>query len=77
MKLSKMMHVVSWLFGWAGLFALIGAWVAGENGRFLGFLQGHLFNDAIVFELMAIAASVCTQTRMQLEKDNPGKLNVL
>ncbi len=77
MKLSKMMHVVSFIFGWAGLFALIGAWIAGDGGTFIGFSQAHLYNDAIVFELMAIAASVCVNVRMKLEKEHPGKLNII
>ncbi len=77
MKLSKMMHIASFIFGWAGLFALIGAWIAGDNGTFIGFSQTHLYSDAIVFELIAIAASVCVSVRMKLEKENPGKPNII
>lgn len=77
MKLSKVIHLISIVVGIVGALALFGAWIAGEKGTFLGFSQGHLFNDAIVLELIAIAASVCTLARMQLEKDNPGSSPIL
>lgn len=77
MKLSKLIHLISILVGIAGAFCLFGAWIAGERGTFLGFSQGHLFNDAIVLELIAIAASVCTLTRIQLERDSPGSSPIL
>lgn len=77
MKLSKVIHLLSLLAGVVGALALFAAWAAGENGTFLGFSQAHLFNDAIVLQLIAIAASVCTLTRMQLEKDNPGSSPIL
>jgi hypothetical protein len=73
MKLSRLMHVASILLGLAGALALIGAWAAGEEGAVLGLSQAHLFSDAIVFELMAIAASVCTLVRLQLEAASPGR----
>jgi hypothetical protein len=69
--------VISILVGIAGALALIGAWIAGAGGTFLGFSQGHLFNDAIVLELIAIAMAVCTLVRMQLEKDRPGSSPIL
>ena len=72
MKLSKVAHLMSIVIGIAGAFCLIGAWIAGENGSFFGFSQAHLFNDAIVLELITIAMALCTLVRMQLEKDNPG-----
>ncbi len=72
MKLSKLAHLLSIVIGIAGAFCLIGAWAAGEGGTFVGFSQAHLFNDAIVLELITIAMALCTLVRMQLEKDNPG-----
>ena len=77
MKLSKLMHLMSILIGVVGAVALVGAWIAGDNGTFLGFSQAHLFNDAIVVELIAIAASICTLVRIQLEKANPGSSPIL
>ena len=77
MKLSKVIHLISIIVGMIGALALLGAWIAGEKGTFLGFSQGHLFNDAIVLELIAIAASFCTLVRMQLEKDSPGSSPIL
>jgi hypothetical protein len=77
MKLSKLTHFTSIIIGIIGVLALLGAWLAGEKGEFEGLSQVHLFNDAIVLELIAIAASVCTLVRMQLEKDNPGSSPIL
>ena len=77
MKLSKLAHLISIVLGIAGALALVGAWIAGESGTFLGFSQAHLFNDAIVLELITIAMAVCTLVRMQLEKDSPGSSPIL
>ncbi len=68
MLLSKMAHLMSIITGIAGAGALVGAWIAGEGGLF----QAHLFNDAIVLELITIAMAVCTLVRLQLEKARPG-----
>jgi hypothetical protein len=72
MKLSKVAHLMSIVIALIGAFCLIGAWAAGERGTFLGFSQAHLFNDAIVLELITIAMALCTLVRMQMEKDTPG-----
>ncbi|MBI5138197.1 MAG: hypothetical protein HZA95_00140 [Candidatus Vogelbacteria bacterium] len=77
MKLSKVMHIVSILLSVFGAVLLVGAWIAGASGTFIGLSQAHLYNDAIAIELIAIAASVCVLARMQMEKDNPGKLNII
>ena len=77
MQLSKLIHLVSILVGMVGALALFGAWSAGASGTFLGVSQWHLFNDAIVVELIAIAASVCTLVRIQLERDHPGSSPIL
>ena len=77
MKLSKLAHLISIIVGVIGALALLGAWIAGEKGTFLRVGQGHLFNDAIVLELIAIAMAVCTLVRMQLEKDRPGSSPIL
>lgn len=73
MKLSRLMHLTSILLGLVGALALIGAWTVGEEGAVLGLSQAHLFSDAIIFELMAIAASVCTLVRLKLEAASPGR----
>lgn len=77
MKLSKLAHLMSIVIGIAGAFCLVGAWAAGERGIFIGVSQAHLFNDAMVLELIAIAMAICTLVRMQLEKDNPGSSPVI
>lgn len=77
MKLSKAAHLLSIVIGIAGAVCLFGAWAAGENGTFFGFSQAHLFNDAIVLELIAIAMAICTLVRLQLEKEAPGSSPVI
>jgi len=72
MKLSKVAHLMSIVIGIAGAVCLIGAWAAGDNGTFFGFSRAHLYNDAIVLELITIAMAVCTLVRMQMERDHPG-----
>ena len=72
MKLSKFIHLMSLIVGVVGALALVGAWAAGENETVLGLTQTHLFYDAIVLELIAIAASVCTLVRLELEAAHPG-----
>ena len=63
------MHGVSIVTGIFGGIALIGAWIAGENGTVLGFSQSHLFNDAIVLTLIGVSAGVCAIYRRQLERE--------
>ena len=63
------MHGVSIVTGIFGGIALIGAWIAGENGTALGFSQSHLFNDAIVLTLIGISGGVCALYRRQLERE--------
>lgn len=77
MLLSKMAHLTSIITGIAGAAALAGAWIAGEGGTFLGLSQAHLFNDAIVLELITIAMAVCSLVRLQLEKARPGSSPIL
>jgi hypothetical protein len=72
MKLSKLAHLASIIIGIAGALCLVGAWAAGDRGTFFELSQAHLFNDAIVLELITIAMALCTLVRMQLEKDKPG-----
>ena len=73
MKLSRLIHVISIIVSMLGVLALLGAWAAGPDGQVLGLSQEHLFNDAIVLELIAIAAAVCTLVRLQLEALHPGR----
>ena len=73
MKLSKLIHIISIIVGMVGVLALVGAWAAGSDGQVFGLPQTHLFNDAIVLELVAIAAAVCALVRLQLEATNPGR----
>lgn len=48
--------VVGRICGLLAFLALLGAWsTQGTGGTFLGMSQQHLFNDAIVFALFAIA----------------------
>ncbi len=69
MKKSSYIHGVSIVAGVWGAFALLGAWLAGENGTIFGFSQQHCFNDAIVLMLISISAGICALYRLQLERD--------
>ena len=69
MTYSKKIHWVSIVAGIWGALALIGAWLAGENGTILGFSQQHCYNDAIVLTLISISAGICAMYRHQLEKE--------
>jgi len=70
MKKSSFIHKVSIVAGIWGALALLGAWLAGENGTILGFSQQHCFYDAIVLELISISAGVCAIYRRQLESES-------
>jgi len=69
MKKSKLFHGVSIVTGIWGALALIGAWLAGENGTIFGFSQVHCYNDAIVLTLISISAGMCAMYRRQLERE--------
>ena len=69
MKKSTFIHGVSIVTGLWGMLALIGAWLAGQNGTIFGFTQQHCFNDAIVLTLISISAGVCALYRRQLERE--------
>lgn len=69
MKKSSFIHGVSIVAGIWGFLALIGAWLAGENGTIWGFSQQHCFNDAIVLTLISISAGICAIYRRELEKE--------
>ncbi len=69
MKLSKILHVVSVVAGFWGVLALIGAWLAGENGTIWGFSQQHCFYDAIILVLIAIWSQLGAMHHMMLEKN--------
>jgi hypothetical protein len=68
MKKSSFIHGVSIIAGVWGVLALVGAWLAGQNGTIFGFTQQHCYNDAIVLTLISISAGVCALYRRQLEQ---------
>ena len=70
MKKSSFIHGVSIVAGIWGALALIGAWLAGQNGTIWGFTQQHCYNDAIVLTLISISAGVCALYRRQLERES-------
>ncbi len=69
MKKSSFIHGASIVVAIWGVLALIGAWLAGENGTIFGFSQSHCFNDAIVLTLISISAGICAIYRRELEKE--------
>jgi len=68
MKKSLFIHGVSIVAGIWGVLALIGAWLAGQNGTIWGFTQQHCYNDAIILTLISISSGVCALYRRQLEQ---------
>lgn len=70
MKKSALLHWVSIVAGIWGALALVGAWIAGEEGTAFGFPQSHLFNDATILQLIAISAGICALYRRQLERES-------
>ncbi len=68
MKKSSFIHGVSIVAGIWGALALIGAWLAGENGTIFGFSQEHCWNDAIILTLISISAGICAFYRRQIER---------
>lgn len=69
MKKSSFIHGVSIVAGIWGALALIGAWLAGQNGTIWGFTQQHCYNDAIVLTLISISAGICALYRRQVERE--------
>lgn len=68
MKKSTFIHGVSVVTGvWGGL-ALIGAWLAGQDGTIFGFSQQHCYYNAIILILISISAGVCALYRQELER---------
>ena len=70
MKKSSFIHGISIVAGTWGVLALIGAWLAGQNGTIFGFTQQHCFFDAVVLELISVSAGVCALYRRQLERES-------
>lgn len=69
MKKSSLIHGVSIVAAVWGALALIGAWLAGENGTIFGFSQQHCYFDATILMLISISAGVCAIYRRQLERE--------
>lgn len=69
MKKSSMMHAVSIITGIWGFLALIGAWIAGQNGTIWGWTQEHCYINAAILMLVSISAGVCAVYRRQIERE--------
>lgn len=69
MEKSSFFHGISIVAAVWGVLALVGAWLAGENGTIFGFTQEHCFNDAIVLTLISISAGICALYRRQVERE--------
>lgn len=67
MKKSAYIHWVSVVAGIWGFLALVGAWLAGDNGTILGWSETHCYQNAIVLELISVSAGVCALYRYHLE----------
>jgi len=69
MKWSPILHFLTVISVTMGFLSLVGAWIAGEGGRFLGFSQEHLFNDATVLMLLAIGLALGVLIHRDQEKE--------
>ncbi len=54
MKISKILHLLSILFGISGLLALVGYYAVGQDGAIFGMNQAHLFRDAGILVAFAL-----------------------
>lgn len=63
------MHGISISASLAGFVALVGAWIAGDIGTFIGLSQGHLYADAIVLTLISISVGICALYRKHSERE--------
>lgn len=68
MKWSPMLHNAAVVVIAVGVLALLGAWLAGEEGRILGLSQGHLFSDATVLFLLGITLQLGTLIHRDIER---------
>ena len=69
MKWSLVLHIITVIVISIGILSLIGAWIAGEDGTFLGFSQAHFFNDATVLVLIAIGFGIGTLFHQREEQN--------
>lgn len=69
----RVMHATMIVMGTLGALALLGAWIAGPNGTFLGLGSGVLYTNALNLQVIAISAGICTLVRRQMVKENPGQ----
>lgn len=67
MKWSPFLHTIAWVAGVLGLLALVGAWIAGQGGEFIGLSEEHLFNDTMALSLVSIAFGIGTMIHRQQE----------
>lgn len=67
MKKSAFMHDVSVVTAIWGFLALIGAWLAGDNGTVFGWSAAHCYQNATVLMLISVSAGVCALYRFHLE----------
>lgn len=69
MNWSIILHKVTIIVGFIGFLALIAAWIAGENGRFFGQTQQHLFYDSFALFMLAILLAIGTIIHQNEEKN--------
>ncbi len=55
-----MVTTISAVSSVTGALALIGTWIAGSDGTFLGLSEAHLFNDVVGLLLVSIAFGIAT-----------------
>ena len=68
MKLSKLMHVVGVIVGWAGVVTFVGAILGGSDNLVFGITKVDALLCAGILILIAIWLSIGTIHHMMLEK---------
>jgi hypothetical protein len=68
MKFSKIMHVISVVSGFAGVFALAGTLIGGADGLVFGVSKIDALFCAMILILIAIWTQIATIHHMMLEK---------
>ncbi len=70
-KWSGKMHVATMAVATLGALSLLGAWFVGDTGRILGLDREHLYLNAGVLMLLAIAFGVGTIIHLLEERKGP------
>ena len=69
MKLSKLMHVISVIVGFIGMYTFVAALNVGSNGLVFGITKADSLQCTMILFLIAIWSQVGAMHHMKLEKN--------